>query len=300
MTPAAKVEWIRGAILEIFGDATDNNIIMDGAPSTGRFLTELENYDFAEFFRQELEDSDEAETPATDDNEDDLIDFDEMFSRLERFYIALMDYSDKPGTKPSSEDPDHYRVSCTWTSLEKNYMPFYVNDWWFSIIHDMQYYQLGKIFSPDPYLMDYIDEIEFNVAGLKSRCEDDELSSEELKEKLKKLKDFIDVKKFDDGFASRRGATSLCKPSNTSTTNKCMCECHKDDKLFIFNIYELIKMVEKDPDIQRFGDIYNYYYNDVFLQHPDAVTESYWLVFVNKTLSDEINTFEREVLKDLR
>ena len=83
-----KVEGIKGAVQEMFGE------IFDELPKTpAEFLSRLEDYDFAEFFRRQLETLDDEEPPTTDKDDDDYLDLDAKFSILERLYNLLKEYS---------------------------------------------------------------------------------------------------------------------------------------------------------------------------------------------------------------
>lgn len=263
----------------------------DKFPKTpAEFLTKFEDYDFTEFFRKDLEIIDDADGQNDDKDDDDYLDIDAKLSILERFYNLLKDYSEKPTVFEKDED-----------ACDELYYFLYMS--WFSALYDGPYLSLGSIFHEEQRLPDSeeIAEYEGYVEQLKSKCDDyDLIDTEEMKKRLEAIKMFIDMKKFDDGFSSRKENPSFCKSSNISTTNQCRCECHKEDKVAIYNIYAAIKMIQKDLDIQRFGDIYSYYYYDVFRQHPAGVSSTYSYPLVNQSLADEINAFEREVLKELR
>ena len=282
-----QVKSIKDAVLANFGES-----LIELPKTADEFLTRFENYDFTEFFREQLEILDEGEAPTADmDDDDDYLDLDEKFSLLERFYNVMKEYSEKS----IEVDDDKDNQAC----LELTYYTYVA---WFSKLYDGPYLSTGKIFHEDQKLPDseYISEFESYLELIKSKCFYDSMTPKELDENLKALKMFIDVKKFDDGFSSRKENPSFCKISNVTTVNQCRCECHKIDKVAIYNIYEAIQMIQKDLDIQSFGDVYTYYYNDVFRQNPYGVASSYAYPLVNESLADEINSFEREVLKDLR
>ena len=281
-----KVEGIKGAVQEMFGE------IFDELPKTpAEFLSRLEDYDFAEFFRRQLETLDDEEAPTTDKDDDDYLDLDAKFSILERFYNLLKEYS----LKPTETDDDNDEDAC-------NALTYFTHPNWFSALYDGSNLNVGNLFHEDQKIPDSesISQYESYVGQVNSKCSGDTMDSDELKERLEPLKLLIDLKRHDDGFSSRKENPSFCKSSYFSTTNQCRCECHKEDKVAIYNIYAAIQMIQKDLDIQRFGDIYTYYYYDAFRQHPAGVSSTFSYPLVNQSLADEINAFEREVLKELR
>ena len=266
---------------------------LDEFPKTpAEFLTKFEDYDFTEFFRVDLEVIDDAEAPNDDKDDDDYLDIDAKLSIFERLYTLLKDYSEKSTEIDFENDEDACKA-----------ITYYTHNFWLSANYDGPYLSFGSIFHEDQKLPDSeeIAEYEGYVETINSKCYgDDSTDSEELKERLEAIKMFIDLKKFDDGFSSRKENPSFCKSSNISTTNQCRCECHKEDKVAIYNIYAAIKMIQKDLDIQRFGDIYTYYYYDVFRQHPAGMSSTFSYPLIDQSLADEINAFEREVLQELR
>ena len=280
------VKSIKDAVWIVIG------FTLDELPKTSaEFLTKLEDYDFNEFFRKDLEIIDDAEAPNDERDDDDYLDLDAKIVIFERFYNLLKDYSEKSTEIDSENDED----ACSAIT-------YYSHNAWFSALYDGPYMSLGRIFHEDQKVPDSesISEYESYVDQLNSKCYSDSMDAEELKEKLKALKMFIDTKNFDDGFSSRKENPSFCKSSNISTTNQCRCECHKEDKVAIYNVYAAIQMIQKDLNIQRFGDIYTFYYYDAFRQHPAGVASSYSYPLVNQSLADEINAFEIEVLRELR
>ena len=281
-----QVEWIKDSVWEIIG------VSLGDIPTVEEFLTELENFDFAEFLRKDLEFVDEEEAPPTARDDDDYLDLDNKLVLLDRFYNALKDYSEKPAANINSVSDEDACATIT----------YYTNYKWFTLLYDGPYFNIGNMFSQDNGLAynEIFVNIENSVGQVNSKCEQDELSTEDLKERLDNLKIFIDAKKFDDGFSTRKENPSFCKSTNKATTNKCMCECHKVDKVAIYNIYAVIKMTLKDLNIQRFGDVYTYYFYDVFRQHPAGISSTFSYPLVNQSLADEINAFEREFLRELR
>ena len=287
-----QVKSIKDAVHENLGKS------LDELPKTANeFLTRFEDYDFTEFFREQLETLDDGEAPTVDKDDNDYLDLDAKFVLLERFYNLMKEYSEKP---TAEEDNENDEEAC-----KELYKFLYLR--WFSELYDGPYLSLGKIYHiyredqniPDSESM---FKLEGYVDSLKSKCDSeyDEMDPEVLKEKLIAIKRFIDVKKFDDGFSSRKENPSFCASSNVSTTNQCRCECHKVDKVAIYNIYAAIQMIQKDLNIQSFGDVYTYYYYDAFRQHPAGVVSTFSYPLVNESLADEINAFERDVLKELR
>ena len=281
-----QVKGIKDAVWEIFGYS------LDELPKTpAAFLTKFEEYDFTEFFRKQLETLDDEEPPTSDRDDDDYLDLDTKFSILERFYNLLKEYS----LKPTETDDDNDEDAC-------NALTYFTHRNWFSALYDGSNLNVGNLFHEDQKIPDSesMSQYESYVGQVNSKCSGDTMDSDELKERLEPLKLLIDIKRHDDGFSSRKENPSFCKSSYFSTTNQCRCECHKEDKVAIYNIYAAIQMIQKDLDIQRFGDIYTYYYYDAFRQHPKGVASTIYYTLVNQSLADEINAFEREVLKELR
>ena len=69
-----------------------------------------------------------------------------------------------------------------------------------------------------------------------------------------------------------------------------MCECHKLDKVAIYDIYFGLELLHKKNDFQRFGDFYSYYYN-IKVEPVYSVEEN---------MTDEIVSLERDLMNDLR
>ena len=281
-----QMKLIKDAVKENFGESLD-----EMPKTTDEFLTRIEDYDFDKFFQKQLEALDDEQAPTDQRDDSGYLDLDAKILIFERFYNMLKGYSEKPTEVDDENDADAcYEIT------------YYSHLNWFSALYDGPYLSLGKIFDEESKVPDseLISKFESDLDLIKSKCDEDFMDTEELKERLKALKTFIDMKKFDDGFSSRKENPSFCKSSNVSTTNQCRCECHKEDKVAIYNIYAAIQMIQKDLDIKRFGDIYTYYYYDVFRQHPAGVVSTFSYPRVNQSIEDEINAFEREVLKELR
>ena len=116
-----------------------------------------------------------------------------------------------------------------------------------------------------------------------------------LKQIKDDIEDFLLIKQFDDGLDDR--SDSACSiPEYYDIYDTCKCECHKLEKLIIYNIYSSLKMIE-NFDIQRGGDLYSWFYNDEITRKPTDISFSPKL---NQELMEEINTFEKEILKKLR
>ena len=280
-----KLEWIKDTVWDKLGTSIND------IPTAEEFLTEYEKYDFEKFFSDQLEFIDQEEISDQEKDDDDFLNLDERFSSLERFYNALKDYSEKPDAmiKDKSSESD----ACTEI---KDYMTLS----WFTELYDGPNLNLGNILSQALPESDIISTFESSVAQLNSQCYSDDIVSTDLKAKLKDLKSFIDLKKFEDGFSSRKENPSFCKPTIRSTSNKCMCECHKEDKVAIYSIFAAIEMIRKDVEVTRFGDVYTYFYYNAFHQHPEGIASTSTYPLVKKSLGNEINSFEREVFKELR
>ena len=281
-----KVDWIKKTVQDTLGGSIKN------LSTAEEFLTEYENYDFAEFFKDQLENLDQEDQPTQENDDDDYIDLDDRFSVLERFYNAMKEYSDKP--TPTIKLLNNNSDACTKI---RDFL--YIS--WFTKLYNGPSLNMGNILSQALPESDFIPIFESSIAQLNSQCDiDDVVSKDSLKEKLNDLKSFIDAKKFDDGFSSRKENPSFCRPTSISTLNKCICECHKEDKVAIYNIFAAIEMIKRDIEITRFGDIYTYFYYDAFHQHPAGIASTFSFPHVNDDLKDEINSFEKEVFKELR
>ena len=281
-----KVDWIKKTVQDTLGGSIKN------LSTAEEFLTEYENYDFAEFFKDQLENLDQEDQPTQENDDDDYIDLDDRFSVLERFYNAMKEYSDKP--TPTIKLLNNNSDACTKI---RDFL--YIS--WFTKLYNGPSLNMGNILSQALPESDFIPIFESSIAQLNSQCDiDDVVSKDSLKEKLNDLKSFIDAKKFDDGFSSRKENPSFCRPTSISTSNKCICECHKEDKVAIYNIFAAIEMIKRDIEITRFGDIYTYFYYDAFHQHPAGIASTFSFPHVNDDLKDEINSFEKEVFKELR
>ena len=281
-----QMKLIKDVVKENFGES------LNDVPKTpDEFLTRIEDYDFDKFFKEQMDALDDQPLPTDRRDDSGYLDLDAKILIFERFYNLLKNYSEKPPEVDEENDADACYEITYYTHLN-----------WFSALYDGPYLSLGKIFDEESNIpdSDSISKFESFLDLIKSKCDYDSMDTEELKERLEALKMFIDMKKFDDGFSSRKENPSFCKSSNMSTTNQCRCECHKEDKVAIYNIYASIQMIQKDLDIQRFGDIYTYYYYDAFRQHPAGVASTYSYPLLNQSNEDEINAFEREILKELR
>ena len=282
-----KVDWIKETVLDTLGSSINN------ISSAKEFLSEYESYDFAEFFKNQLEylDQEEDQTPKKDDD-DDYIDLDERFSVLERFYNAMKEYSDKP--TPTIKLLNDNSDACTKI---KDFL--YIS--WFTKLYNGPSLNMGNILSQALPDSEFIPTFESSIAQLNSQCDvDDIVSKDFLTEKLIDLKSFIDDKKFDDGFSSRKENPSFCRPTSMSTSNKCICECHKEEKVAIYNIFAAIEMIKRNIEITRFGDVYTYFYYDAFHQHPAGIASTFSFPHVNDKLKNEIISFEKEVFQELR
>ena len=101
----------------------------------------------------------------------------------------------------------------------------------------------------------------------------------------KNFKKFITLKNFSDGHSI---AESVCRPPSINLTNQCLCECHKLDKVAIYDIYYGLDLLLKEIEIQQFGDVYNYFY-EVY------VTVWNW----GNSLPSDVLDFERSLMKEL-
>ena len=83
-------------------------------------------------------------------------------------------------------------------------------------------FYVGNLFHEDQKIPDSesMSQYESYVGQVNSKCSDDIMDSDELKERLEPLKLLIDLKRQDDGFSSRKENPSFCKSSYFSTTNQ--------------------------------------------------------------------------------
>ena len=291
----ARVEWISNAIWKIFGYSADK--FMNGNPSVTKFFEELENYNFVEFFQNETNPDyyDAVEPSNITPNEDDQLDMQQLLLRLERFHDILMKYSEKPNSNNDNRRKRQTDIETACSTID-----YYAHPYEFTYFYDGPYLSLGKTGHHKSAKIEDEDlnKLEEYVDTVSEFCPDSYLSPSALKLKLEELKKSIDLKKYDDGMSDRTENPSICEDPKVNTTNKCLCECHKEDKVAIYDIYTGIKMMQETVNVERFGDIYTYYYQNVVQQDPLQIDYEYGAK-VDPEIGEEINAFEREVLSDI-
>ena len=117
---------------------------------------------------------------------------------------------------------------------------------------------------------------------------------EAINEGIENLRKLFEIKDYDDGLGGRLDIT--CIVTEYHAKDECQCECHKMEKLAIYNIYQALQIL-RNFNYERGGDLYNWYYNDHFERLPYAIENS---PLTSDNISEEIISFEKEVLKDIR
>lgn len=106
------------------------------------------------------------------------------------------------------------------------------------------------------------------------------------------LEEFLAIKQFDDKMEDRLEMT--CGVPQVTQARECLCECHKVEKLAIYGVFTALKMIDQF-DIQRFGDIYLWYYYD---QIDITIYDVYNYPYGN--YPHEVIDFDKAILTDLR
>ena len=75
---------------------------------------------------------------------------------------------------------------------------------------------------------------------------------------------------------------------------ECLCECHKAEKLAIYGVFAALKMIDQF-DIQRFGDLYTWYYYEKFQGDASAISNDPYSYY-----PEEVISLEKQLLTDLR
>ena len=114
-----------------------------------------------------------------------------------------------------------------------------------------------------------------------------------IKEGIVHLQSFLQIKQFNDDLDDRLDKTCIV---NEYSSDDCKCECHKKDKLAIYNIYSTLKMIDNFT-FERGGDLYTWYYNDQFVEVPYVIENT---PLAAAHIADEIIDFEKKVLQDIR
>ena len=304
-----KIDWIKNAIWSIFGDSSKK--ILDGTPSVTTFFEKLENYNFPEFFQNETnnEDNNAAESPDSnsDGNDEDKIDIQDLYTKIQRFHSIMKKYSDKTSIKKRKKRADvEWLRALKGCDLINSYAHFST----FALFYDGPVISLGSIIGNELPTVGLEEEslnlLDEAIDEVTEFCPGAFMTQEELRMKLEELRVFLDIKEFDDGMTDRAENPSVCKVPSENTTNRCLCECHKTDKLAIYGIYASIKLVEKEINISRFGDLYTFYYYNTFQQYYDDVSAPNvdddpvaGYPKVDSLIGDEIKAFEKNVLADL-
>ena len=118
---------------------------------------------------------------------------------------------------------------------------------------------------------------------------------ETIEKGIDALEKFLDIKQFDDEMEDR--LESDCQVPQASQATECLCECHKQEKLAIYGVFTALKMIDQF-DIQRFGDLYTWYYHEKFQgSASDKSNDPEYLYVANP---DEVINLEKQILSDLR
>lgn len=115
-----------------------------------------------------------------------------------------------------------------------------------------------------------------------------------IEDGIKRLEEFVAIKQYDDDLNDRLDKS--CLIPEQPDLKSCACECHKKDKMAIYDLYTSLHMID-NFNFQRGGDMYAWYYGDQFERFPYDTDNS---PFVNTNISKEILDFEKAVLMDLR
>ena len=115
---------------------------------------------------------------------------------------------------------------------------------------------------------------------------------------LEEFKKFIKAKEYNDGFQERIKSDEFCQIAQTDGKEReCLCECYKLDKLAIYGIYNALAMLEDDHfKFQRGGDMFAWYYNNIFDRGPAEVQA---IPNVPNDIAEELLAFDRDILKDI-
>ena len=96
----------------------------------------------------------------------------------------------------------------------------------------------------DLYLTEsYLNDFENHVKDVTDCVISDDIES--LKDLNEKLKEFIQIKAYEDGHQQRLEDSQSCSSPSINKTNQCICECHKMDKVAIYDVYEGLRLLNK-------------------------------------------------------
>ena len=113
-------------------------------------------------------------------------------------------------------------------------------------------------------------------------------------EKMEEFSLFNEVKQYPDSLDGRRD--DVCVVGDSGYQNsECLCECHKEEKLAVYDIFASLEMIE-NMDFERAGDLWSWYYNEFFERLP---YESPSTPKVKREVSEEIRDFEKEILQNI-
>ena len=148
-----------------------------------------------------------------------------------------------------------------------------------------------------------------------------------LEEKISELALFNTVKQYPDGLDSKRDdvcvvgeynyqnneckgrvqkiklnislqlifETSFCLHFYLSKPSFPQCECHKKEKLAVYDIWASLHLID-NMDFTRGGDVWSWYYNEFFERLPFMSPST---PRVNKDIASEMISFEKEILSNL-
>ena len=143
----------------------------------------------------------------------------------------------------------------------------------------------------------FLSRIESLQANDMVMCKYPEINLERINNTLHELKHWVEIKQFDDGLELRLDGTCiLSRQPDIKIDADCKCECHKKEKLAIFNLYELIRIMSS-MKFTRVGDIYSWYYTHFYEQEPWDIQN---IPRTPEAISKEMKGFEKKVLKDIR
>ena len=115
---------------------------------------------------------------------------------------------------------------------------------------------------------------------------------ETIEKGIDALEKFLENKQIDDNMEDR--LESDCQVPQAAQARECLCECHKKEKLAIYGVFTALKMIDQF-DIQRFGDLYTWYYHEKFQGSPSDLANDPYV-----SNPDEVIDLEKQILSDLR
>ena len=124
-------------------------------------------------------------------------------------------------------------------------------------------------------------------------CQIDQDTIETTRYTLMELDNFRIIKDYDDGLGKRLDPS--CNVPNIYDA-QCTCECHKKDKLFIADIFVVLKSMD-NFNFSRGGDLFTWYYNDHMKRPPEDIKV---VPNVPLEISREIIELDKELIKEMR